>query len=392
MNNIRKISIVGGGGHIGFPLGLAFANKGFLVNLVDINEKNLNKIQSGTPPFYEIGAKKLLTKILKNKKFIFSKNLESIKQSKYIIICIGTPIDKNLKPKIRDFLSFFEKIKKIVMKNQIIIIRSSIYPGLIYKIYSKLKEANKNLAYCPERIVQSKALVELPILPQIISGFNYKVIKESRRLFKKICNKTIQTSLKEAELIKLFSNANRYINFAIANQLFMICNEYDVDFKRIRHQMQFGYERNINLANSGFTGGPCLLKDTMQLRAFYKNKFYLGTSSMKVNKGMIELVIKKLKKIKNHKKKIIGVLGMAFKAETDDIRDSLSIELIRKLKKKNLNIIYSDVYYKNKNTLDTQNLIKRSNIIIIGTPHKKYLKLRFPKNKIVIDIWGLKLN
>ena len=235
-----------------------------------------------------------------------------------------------------------------------------------------MKSKNKNIVYCPERIVQSKALIELPKLPQIIAGTNKLSITETREIFKKICRKIIITTIEEAELIKLFSNANRYINFAIANQLYMICKKNNLDFSNIRNIMREGYERNLNLQNSGFTAGPCLLKDTMQLSAFYKNKFSLGN----------------IKKIKNYKKKKVGVLGLSFKAETDDIRDSLSIKLLNKLKKNNIYTLQSDQYYENENNISKDDLIKKSDIIVLGAPHKAYKKLKINQNKIVIDVWG----
>ena len=263
-----------------------------------------------------------------------------------------------------------------------------MYPGIINKIFKILKKRNSNIFYCPERIVQSKALIELPKLPQIISGTNKKLIQEVSRLFKKVCNKIIISSIKEAELIKLFSNANRYINFAIANQLYIMCEKYNVDFDRIRKMMRLGYERNLNLPSSGFTAGPCLLKDTMQLSSFYKGNFNLGVSAMKINEGMVDLVIDKLKNIKNSSKKIIGILGIAFKAETDDVRDSLSIELIKKLKKKKYKILYNDIYNKDPEQSEMRTVINKSDIIIIGAPHKKYKNLKFSKKKSIIDIWG----
>jgi UDP-N-acetyl-D-mannosaminuronic acid dehydrogenase len=125
----------------------------------------------------------------------------------------------------------------------------------------------------------------------------------------------------------------------------------------------------------------------MQLSSFYKGKFDLGLAAMEVNKEMIKFVLDKVNKIANSKKKTIGVLGVAFKAETDDIRDSLSIELVQKLKEKKFKVIYSDVYYKDERSLDTKYLIKKSNIIIIGAPHKQYKKIIFPKNKYLINIW-----
>lgn len=383
------ISIIGGAGHVGFPLGLAFANKNLNVNLIDLNNKSLNLIKSGTPPFYEIGAKKILRKCLTNNKISFSKDLSSVKKSKFIIVCIGTPINENLKPQTKKFFNFFSSLFKHVKKEQIIIIRSSVFPGIVHKIFKKYGKINKNISYCPERIVQSKALVELPNLPQIVSGLTKKSINESSALFKKICKKILISSIREAELIKLFSNTNRYINFAIANQLYLICDKYNVDFKNVRNLMRLGYERNLNLPSSGFSAGPCLLKDTMQLSAFYKGNFELGLASMKVNESMVDLVIKKIKRIKNFKRKTVGILGVTFKAETDDTRDSLSLSLIKKLKRIKLKVIYTDVYYKDKYWHDFKSLIKKSDIIILGAPHNKYKTIKVQKNKNLIDIWGI---
>ncbi len=389
MNKLNKkhISIIGGAGHVGFPLGLAFGSKNYKVNLIDTNKKNLDKIKLGRPPFYEIGAEKLLKNCLKKNSLFFNNNLDSIKSSKFIIICIGTPINKKLKPEIKNFLSLFYQLYKLVSKNQILIIRSSVYPGIINKILKILKKKNRNIFYCPERIVQSKALIELPKLPQIISGTNKKPIQEVSQLFKKVCNKIIISSIKEAELIKLFSNANRYINFAIANQLYIMCEKYNLDFDRIRKMMRLGYERNLNLPSSGFTAGPCLLKDTMQLSSFYKKNFILGIGAMKINEEIPNLIIKKIKSIKSYKSKIVGVLGLSFKAETDDIRDSLSIKLLKKLKKNKIKYLQSDEYYQNKKNTPLKKLVKKSDIIVIGAPHKNYKKIKF-YNKILIDVWG----
>ena len=208
-------------------------------------------------------------------------------------------------------------------------------------------------------------------MPQIISGSKNKNFILVSQLFKKISSKIIYTGVTEAELIKLFSNANRYINFAIANQFYLICKDNNVNYSTVRKIMRDGYERNTNLAKAGFTAGPCLLKDTMQLSSFYKKQFNIGYEAMKINEGIPKYILKEVLKIKNIKKKVILILGMSFKAETDDIRDSLSIVLVNILKKKKLNVLTSDEYYKNKKNEKKDFLIKKSDVIIIGAPHKK---------------------
>tara|TARA_A100001015_G_C15000088_1_gene718081 strand:- start:942 stop:2123 length:1182 start_codon:yes stop_codon:yes gene_type:complete len=392
MNNqtSNHISIIGGAGHVGLPLGLAFASKNFKIHLIDKNKKALKNIEENKMPFLEIGAKKLLQKANKKKLFFYENDLSNISKSKYIIICIGTPIDKKLKPDLVGFYGLIKKLKNRINKNQILVVRSSVLPGTNQKIKKILKNKNSNLVYGPERIVQSKSLIELPKLPQILACEKKSAFESSKKLFLKISKKIIKTSILEAELIKLYSNANRYINFAIANQLYTICHLNNLDFKRVRNIMQDGYARNLNLTNAGFTAGPCLVKDTMQLKYFTKNSFSLGSAAMKVNENIPNLIIDKLKKFNSYKSKKIGLLGLTFKGETDDTRDSLSIVLLNKLKKLNLKILQSDEYYKTKNGISKKELINKSDIIIIGAPHKAYKKLKInKKKKKLIDIWDI---
>ena len=389
MNNKSNISIIGGAGHVGFALGLIFSSKGFNVSLIDKDRANIKKINSGKIPFLEENSQKLLKTMIKKKRIYATNQLRKVIESKFIIVCIGTPINNKLNPNLRGFINFFYQLKKFLRKDQIIIIRSSIYPGICNKIYKIIESKCKNLSYCPERIVQGKAILELPKLPQLVSGKNKKAVLESSKLFRKVCKKIIYTKVIEAELIKLFSNAYRYINFSISNQFYMICQNQNLDFFKIRNIMKDGYLRNSNIPMSGFTAGPCLLKDTMQLSSFYNHKFLLGHSAMTINEGIPKFIINKLEKKFNLKKKTVGVLGLAFKSETDDIRDSLSIKLLQLLKLKKVKTLQSDEYFKTKENIDKIDLVKKSDIIIVSTPHKAYKKLKIGKNKILVDIWGL---
>ena len=127
----KNITIIGGAGHIGLPLALAFTEKKFNVHLIDKNKKNLTLIKNNKMPFLEFGAEKSLNKALKNKSFFFETNLKNIIVSKFIIICIGTPINSKLEPNQKDFFKLIYDLKKYIKKNHIIIVRSSVYPGTI---------------------------------------------------------------------------------------------------------------------------------------------------------------------------------------------------------------------------------------------------------------------
>lgn len=384
----KKITIIGGAGHIGLPLGILFAAKKKNVVLYDKNNSLIKKINKCQFPFVEKNGAKLLKKYKRG--IIASTNKNYITSADVIIICIGTPVINN-KPDLINFFNLFKEIKHLLNPNQLIIIRSSIYPGTCEKVHQFLGKKFINISYCPERVVQGKSIEELPKLPQIISGISDKAISESTKLFNLICKKTIVTSILEAELIKLFSNSWRYINFSIANEFYMICENLGINFNNLRKKMIDGYERNKNIPTAGFAAGPCLFKDTMQLNVYLKKSFNLGTIATKINEGLPNFLYKKLlRKFKNKlKSKTIGILGVSFKADIDDIRDSLAIKLLYLLKEKKLNVLFSDEYASlNKNINKTQ-LINRSDIIIIGSPHSVYKKLTIPKNKYLVDIWSL---
>ena len=383
------VCVIGGAGHVGAPLGLALSSKGYNVILIDKNTKNIKKINHGKMPFKEEGCAELLKKMIKKKKIFATNKLDETKKCKYIIVCLGTPVNNKFNPNLKNFIIFFYNLRKYLNKNHIIIIRSSIYPGICNKVFNIIKNYCKNLSYCPERIAQGKSLIELPQLSQIVSGKNIKAKLESGRIFKKVCKKIIYTKIIEAELIKLFSNAYRYINFSISNQFYMMCKNQNLDFFKIRNLMRDNYKRNTNMPTAGFTAGPCLLKDTMQLSSFYNHKFLLCREAMSINEGLPKFIVRKLGEKYNLRKNIVGVLGLSFKSENDDIRDSLSIKLLKYLKSKKIRTLQSDEYYKDKNNIDKNTLVKKSDIIIIATPHKAYRNLRINRNKKLVDIWGL---
>ena len=311
-----------------------------------------------------------------------------VKSCKYIIVCIGTPVSSKNIPLKKDFINFFKKIKKYLDKDHIIIIRSSVYPGTLNEVYNILKSKCINLSYCPERIAQGYSLIEQKKIAQIVSGFNKNAIVESSKLFKKISGKIIVSKIEEAEMIKLFSNAYRYSHFSISNLFYMMCVKKNLNFSKIRNLMMTQYGRNNSLPNSGFVSGPCLYKDTMQLSHYFKNKFEILRNIKNINEGLPIFILKKLTEKYNLKKKRIGILGVTFKPENDDIRDSLPMKLIKHLKVKKLDVIYSDDYYQNRETCDKKYLINNSDIIIIGTTHNSYKKLKFKKKQIIIDIGG----
>lgn len=390
MNFKYKVCVVGGCGHVGLPLAILMANAGFKTAILDINEDALKKVASGNMPFKEENAELLLKAALKNKTFSTHLDTKVISESEYVIIIIGTPIDRHLNPKMHAFFQVMEKLVKYIRNGQTIILRSTIFPGTTALVYELMKKHKKKVkvAFCPERIAQGYAISETKNLPQIISGMDQASLESARKLFSKITSDIVELSTKEAELAKLFTNAWRYIQFATANQFFMIADQEGLDFHKILHAIKYKYPRAKDFPGSGFAAGPCLLKDTMQIASFHHNQFFLGHSAMMINEGLPDYLVSQLKRKFNLKKKTIGILGMTFKAENDDIRDSLSYKLKKLLDIDAKAVLCTDPYVKDPGFYPLEAVLKRSDIIILATPHKEYKYLKFKPKQEVIDIWN----
>jgi len=386
--NPYDVCIVGGLGHIGLPLGISFADSGKKVVLYDINQKTIDIVSQGKMPFIEEGAEEILKKVIGKTLFISSKK-NVISESYFIVIVIGTPVDEHLNPEFTLFKKFFDEIIDLIDDDQHIILRSTVFPGTTEKIkrYLESKGRHTKVSFCPERIAQGKAMEELRALPQIISSFDEASLKEAKELFLLLTEEIVFLSPIEAELAKLFTNVWRYIQFAISNQFYQITTQQGLDFYRIYDAITYKYPRAQSFPSAGFAAGPCLFKDTMQLAAYSNNSFFLGHAAMLINEGLPNMIVQRLKEKCSLKDKTVGILGMAFKANNDDTRQSLSFKLKKLLQIEAKGVLCSDVYVRGDELVSLHDLIKNSDIIILATPHKEYANLDVG-GKVVVDVWN----
>ena len=390
IKNLLKydVAIIGGLGHIGLPLGILFANKNKNVLLVDSNLEHQDKVMQGEMPFLEYGAEELLRRALEKNLINITSKAETIKNANYIIICIGTPVDEYLNPKVNQFLDAILIYREYINEKQIVIIRSSVYPGISNQV-NQLLGPGMNLSYCPERIVQGYAVKEISNLPQIVSGFSEKAINESAKLFEEISKNIIYTTVTKAELAKLFSNTWRYIQFAATNQFYMISHDLGEDYSEIRNLMMENYPRMAGLPSAGFAAGPCLLKDTMQLANLSRNANFMAQAAMNINERMPEYIIDLIKREHKLVNVEVGILGMAFKANVDDTRDSLSFKLKKLLNFEGAIVYCSDEFVQDTKFISKEELINTCNIVIIGVPHDAYKNIKFSNSVILFDIWSM---
>lgn len=384
------LCIVGGAGHVGLPLAIVFASKNQRVLIYDVNEEAIGVIRSGRMPFLEQGAEPLLQEVLAKGLLTFTTQARDVANAKVVLITIGTPVDEFLTPSLRVVTRCLDALLPYLSEEQLLVIRSTVYPGVTESMekYAQSKGKRLRLAFCPERIVEGHAIEELQSLPQIVSGTTPDAEDDAARLFSLIAPEVVRLAPIEAELVKVFSNAYRYIQFAVTNQFYMIASAANLDYYRILDGMKRNYPRSKDFPLAGFAAGPCLFKDTMQLASFYRNQFGLGFQAMLVNEGMPQFIVDRLDATYPLDQMTVGLLGMAYKSESDDPRFSLSYKLKKILMFRAKTVLTTDPYVKDDpELLELDDVIHRSDILILCVPHRAYRKLNLER-KIVVDIWN----
>jgi UDP-N-acetyl-D-mannosaminuronic acid dehydrogenase len=382
------ICIIGGCGHVGLPLGIAFARRGKKVVLFDRNADSVAGVNRGTMPFMENGAESALREVI-GKTLTATTEPAVLGQSDALITAVATPVDTHLNPELNDIWSLIDQVRESVRDGQLFVLRSTVYPGITEYLEQAFLRTGKQplIAFCPERIAEGHALEEISSLPQIVSGSTPEAVQRACDLFRVLTPAVVELKPREAELAKLFSNAWRYINFAVANQFYMLATQANLDFYRIYEAMTQDYPRLKGFPQPGFAAGPCLFKDTMQLAAFSDNNFFLGHAAMLVNEGLPNFILSRLKQRYPLCRMTIGIAGMAFKADSDDRRDSLSDKLLKILRLEAARVLCSDPYIRDPEFVEIDRLVEQSDLVVIGVPHRQYRHLRIDPCKVV-DVWN----
>jgi UDP-N-acetyl-D-mannosaminuronic acid dehydrogenase len=384
------ITVVGGAGHVGIPLVLALAEAGLRVNVNDLNQDTLDTLCAGRLPYIEDGAEAALAKALAAKRLVFTASPDLISTGGPVIVTIGTPVDEFLNPVRRVVQNCLDGMLPRLADGQLLILRSTVFPGTTDWIASYLESKGRKLqvAFCPERVVQGFGLKELRAMPQIVSGCTPDAERGAAELFERITPEVVVVSPLEAEFAKLFSNAYRYIEFAATNEFYLVAKSAGVDYQRVMTAMKHNYPRLKSMPRPGFAAGPCLVKDTMQLSAFARNQFGLGHAALLINEGLVLHVVDDLKRRYDLPKTTVGLLGMAFKAESDDTRASLSYKFKNVLAGQARAVLTTDPFVTTDPELKPlDEVIAKSDLLILCAPHAAYKQADF-KGKPVFDVWG----
>lgn len=399
----ESVAVIGIG-RVGLPLAIFLSDLEYMVYGIGRNEEKISELLRGKMPFIEKGATQILRKNIK-KSLTFTTDYSVVSNCNYIMLTLGTPVDENMNPILDQINQALTSAMEYFKPNQTLILRSTVSPRTTQFVKSLIEEktdlkVGKNfyLAFCPERIAEGNSIAEMQEIPQIIGGIDRKSAKKAETIFKRMKVQTILTDDVSAELAKLFTNMYRYINFAIANEFMLLAQNYHRDIYEIVNLVNYKYKRG-GLTVPGLTGGPCLFKDGFFLVSDVPY-IDLITTSWKINESIPLLLVKLIReRMKLDGKKAV-LLGLAFKSEIDDIRESLSFKVRKALMRERAKITLHDPFvkhYANQEIVsNVYESLKDADLIFIATNHKEYRKLNINKIKrivkkdcMVCDIWNV---
>ena len=384
------VVVVGGCGHVGLPLALSLADSGYRVGIDDIDVAKIEQVRSGSVPFLENGAEELLRRLLPTGRLELAANPSLLERTNTVILVIGTPIDEFMNPSVQIFDRVLDGLMPHLHDGCLVVLRSTVFPGTTQSVERRIRGAgiDADVAFCPERIAEGHALEEIRSLPQLIGVSSDSAFEKARQLFAPLGVTVVRTTPLEAELAKLLTNTWRYMKFAIANQFFQIAHRSGVDYDRVLNAVRQDYPRAADLPGPGFAAGPCLLKDTMQLSAFTPDRFPMGQAAMQINEGLPNYIVDSLDTRQPLAGRTLGILGMAFKGESDDPRASLSYKLRKLAAFKGARVICSDPFIHDESFLPLERVLAESDVLVIAAPHRAYKTLDL-KGRNVVDIWGI---
>lgn len=394
-----------GTGRVGLPLGLSFTEAGIRAIGLDLDEKLRREVNEGRMPFHEPGYDELVAR----RTFQIEGDSAVVEQAATIVITVGTPLHNHIETDLSQIRRVLEQIGPHLRTGQLVCLRSTVAPGTSTFVHRWL-ERNTGmvigedlfLAFCPERIAEGKAYEELHTLPQIIGTSDPLSAELARGLFASLAPEILPTDYVTAELVKLFNNILRYVHFALANQFAIVADEFGANIHETRRLANYKYPRSF-LAAPGFTAGTCLRKDFGMINEWSPHPDML-LSAWKVNEYMPAFLVDHLMKRTELFDAKVAILGFSFKAETDDLRDSLAPKLYRYIQRQlPASIKVSDHHLpdpipepsvESPQNWTLEEALDDADIVFIATNHKEYgpalqelAKTR--PDTWVVDLWNV---
>jgi UDP-N-acetyl-D-mannosaminuronic acid dehydrogenase len=374
---VRYDVCVIGLGRVGLPLALCFADAGLRVLGVDKDADRLESLRAGRMPFKEPGTDELLARVSLD----LSPHASDAAQAQSIVLTLGTPMLSHIEIDMGDIRSVLDDLLPLMQDGQLLVLRSTIAPGTTEFAAGYLEThrgftvgSDVFVAHVPERIAADRFLEEIGTLPCIVGGVGEASGERAAELFSVLGAPIVQTTPVEAELAKIWTNILRYATFALPNLLMMDCERHGANVFDVIELINRDYPRG-GMAAPGLTAGTCLRKDF----AFSEERSNAPGMLLAVSRVhesvplfLVDGVKRRLGGLRERK---VAVLGLAFKADTDDERDSLSHKLIRLLERELASVSVHDPVVATP-TADLEDAIAGADVVIVATNHSAYARPR----------------
>ena len=394
------VSIVGLG-RIGLPLALSFADRGLNVLGIDNAPAQLQSVRDGVMPFEEHGAQELLARVASTGRLELSDRVVDAARARYIVITLGTPSFSHIEIDMRDIRSALDDLLPVLAPGHALILRSTIAPGTTDFVAGYVRKhrglavgSDVFVAHAPERIAAGRFLEEIDTLPCIIGGVGEESGEVAGRLFETFNAPIVQTTPVQAELAKIWTNILRYTQFALPNLLMMDCEKHGANVFEVIDLINRDYPRG-GIAAPGLTAGTCLRKD-FAFSEERSNAPGMLLAVSRVNESvplfLIEGMKRRLGSLADRK---VAVLGLAFKADTDDERDSLSHKLVRLLERELADVAVHDGHVPTP-TGTFEDAVTDADAVIVATNHSEFREIaalrtiaeRASADCLVVDPWN----
>ncbi len=395
------VSVIGLG-RVGLPLALCFADRGLRVHGIDNDPERLLAVEAGTMPFEETGAQELLERVRASGRLTLSDSVPDAARAEQIVITLGTPSFSHIEIDMRDIRSALDDLLPVLREGHSLVLRSTIAPGTTDFVAGYLHKQRgfeigeeMFVSHAPERIAAGRFLEEIDTLPCIVGGVGERSGDMAARLFSVFAAPVVQTTPVQAELAKIWTNILRYATFALPNLLMMDCEQHGANVFDVIDLINRDYPRG-GIASPGLTAGTCLRKDfTFSEERSNAPGMLLAVS--RVNESVPLFLVEGMKRrVGDLSGRKVAVLGLAFKRDTDDERDSLSHKLIRLLERELADVAVHDPLVSTPSQ-SFDDAVAGADAVVVATNHSDFdgpgplrrIGERADDDCLVVDPWNV---
>jgi UDP-N-acetyl-D-mannosaminuronic acid dehydrogenase len=384
-------------GRVGLPLALCFADRGLAVLGVERDRSVLDSLDAGNMPFHETGTQELLERVLRRGALRCTQIVQDAAAAEHIVLTLGTPAHIHVEIDMSQIRGVIDDLLPVLREGSSLVLRSTVAPGTTEWVAGYIAQRrgfsvgeDLFVSHVPERIAESHFLEEIATLPCIVGGVGAGSGAKAAELFEAFGTEIVQTTPVQAELAKIWTNILRYTEFALPNLLMMNCEEYGANVFEVVDLINRDYPRG-GMAPPGLTAGSCLRKDFVFSEERSSAPGMLMAVS-RVHETVPLFLVEGLKRrlggsLRDRK---IAVLGLSFKRDSDDVRDSLSFKLIRLLERELAHVARHDPHVPSESE-PLESALAEVDAVVVATNHSAFEDIvpRLPTGALLVDPWNV---